>query len=61
MSEETTPAFRVLTMEEFRELTVVERAEYLRCAVENMKLMNAQLRAAAEARLKDPGNPQQAK
>ena len=61
MSEETTPHFRILTMEEFRELTVQARAEYLRRAVENKKLLDAQVRAAAEARLTPPGDPPKAK
>jgi hypothetical protein len=55
MSEENTPALRVLSMEEFRALTVEEQAEYLRRTLETIKLINAHKAAAAEARLKDHG------
>jgi hypothetical protein len=61
MSEEATPHFRLLSMEAFRELSVVERAEYLRRAMEHKQLLDAQIRAAAEARLNPPGNPPKAK
>ena len=54
MSEEPTPHFHLLSMEAFRELTVVERAEYLRRAMDHKKLLDAQILAAAEARMKGP-------
>ena len=47
--------FQVLSNEEFMRLTLAERADYIRRAVEALDILRAQMNAEVMRSLRDPG------